>query len=614
MSAARVAAAVSITLVLGVRAPHAQRSLQTLLPKAAAPEVSCGTSVDRELRGIHTYAATELRDGEVLSFDQDPALVPPAYSGTVTLRNFTVMGDLRTIQFRRADRPDAPPETWSRLTTKSVNGRLVSVFAPSWTEADLDAIASASVFGFDAPGLYWGSLLRPGLSPAYVYVRMALAGIPSSPVLRVNDRVQYASNVVNLVVPEFGDARAKGGAKAFELGEVSNLFYQFFQDRYDVIAVVPQTTLVVDYAAFHRNVQNRVTGLNLPLLDDSASYGSAGILQGIELYAATAATQYGETNHEMAHQWGSAFDWGRIAGIVRGGHEPSVHAPLWTGGETLLGAVLSSTRRVSVSTDGYVIERTPAPVHFHPLDLYAMGVLKEVGVPDFAVFTDQNQFDAMIPAAGTRVSGETRRVSIADVVRQHGIREGAVPTNWRRATILVSRDHLASQQEMDYWNFFAERLADRNGRGLAAEDGQVPFRVATNDAVTLSTEIWPRGHAALPQTLDTDTPAIGATDFRGVEFTSAIPGRFEPDRLVSLDGRVTATDAVDFDQIVVTFWREGLESPLTFSGDVTRSGDFSVPVRFPAGMRGRYVMSVYLFWRDSGPQYPRASLMSIFVE
>src|SRR5439155_4538313 len=122
VSAARVAAAVSITPVLGLRAPHAQRSLQTLLPKAAAPEVSCGTSVDRELRGIHTYAATELRDGEVLSFDQDPALVPPAYSGTVTLRNFTVMGDLRTIQFRRADRPDAPPETWSRLTTKSVNG------------------------------------------------------------------------------------------------------------------------------------------------------------------------------------------------------------------------------------------------------------------------------------------------------------------------------------------------------------------------------------------------------------------------------------------------------------------------------------------------------------
>jgi hypothetical protein len=361
-------------------------------------------------------------------------------------------------------------------------------------------------------------------------------------------------------------------------------------------------------------VQNRVTGLNLPLLDQSASYGSAGVLQGVELYTGTTAARYAETNHEMSHQWGSTFDWGRIAGIARGGHEPSAHAPLWTGGETLVGAVLSATRRVHASPTGYDIERTPSPVGFHPLDLYAMGVLRETDVPDFGVFVDQNQFAVMNPAVGTRLNGAARHVSIADVVREHGIRQGPVPTRWRRATILVSRDRLASPQEMDYWNFFAQRLADRNRRGTPTEDGYVPFRVATHGAVTLSTAIVPRRGDTLPQVLDTDTPAFGASDWRGVSFAPQVPSRFDANSEVLLTGQVTATDGVDFDRISVIFWNDGTPEPVTFSGDIARNGDFTVPVRFTQAQRGRYIMGVYLFWRDSGPQLPRASLTSIAVE
>jgi len=180
--------------------------------------------------------------------------------------------------------------------------------------------------------------------------------------------------------------------------------------------------------------------------------------------------------------------------------------------------------------------------------------------------------------------------------------------------VLISRDRLATQQEMDYWNFFAQRLADVNRRGTANADGYVPFRVATHDAVTLSTAIVPRRGATLPQALDTDTPSFGESDWRGVSFSRAVPARFDAGDDVLLTGRVTAAEAVDFDRIVVSFWNEATNNAITFSGDITRGGDFTVPVQFRAPQRGRYVMSVYLFWAGSGPQRPRASVTSILVD
>jgi hypothetical protein len=583
-----------------------------MLQPAGGLQSVCGTAADRDVRALRPYAATPRAEGDVIAFDQDPPLVSPGYSGKVVFRNFSIVGDVAALEFRRADRPD-PPEVWRRLTTRAAGGRIVSIFEPAWDAADLDAIVARGVIGFEGPDLYWGSLVRPDQTVVPVYIRMGLTGIPASPVVRIGSRVQYASDVVNLMVPGFGDGRIAGGPRAFELAAVSNLFYQYFADRYDVLAIIPQSTPVTDYAGFHHNVQNRVSGLNLPLLDDTAEYGSAGVLQGIEVYSAADAAHYAETNHEMAHQWGSAFDWSAIAGVARAGHEPSMHAPLWTGGETLLGGVLAGTRRVVAGNGGYSIARTPSPVRFHPLDLYAMGALREAEVPDFGVFTDQSQIATMTPAVGTLIGGAIQRVRIGDVVRRHGPREGPAARNWRRATILVSRDRLASQAEMDFWNFFAQRLSDRSGRGLPASDGQVPFHVATNEAVTLSTSIVPRTGAALAQTLDTDAPAFGPLDWRGVEFTAPVPGRIASGTAVDLQGRVTATDPVDFDRISITFWRDG-EEPLVFAGAVNRVGDFTVPVRFPAGATGRFVMSVYLFWPESGPQYPRASMTSILVD
>ena len=80
----------------------------------------------------YTVAPTAIADGEPLFFDQEPPLISANYSGPVTLRHFNVAGDYATVQFRRYDPSDAAGriETWTRVNSRSVDGRVVSVFEP----------------------------------------------------------------------------------------------------------------------------------------------------------------------------------------------------------------------------------------------------------------------------------------------------------------------------------------------------------------------------------------------------------------------------------------------------------------------------------------------------
>jgi hypothetical protein len=246
-----------------------------------------------------------------------------------------------------------------------------------------------------------------------------------------------------------------------------------------------------------------------------------------------------------------------------------------------------------------------------------MGAVQADQVPDFGVFEDQAQFDAgasTIPVVDTAVSGAVRSVSIRDVIREHGARSGPTPTLWRRATVVISTDHLASQHEMDYWNFFAQRLADRTNTATPTYDGYVPLHVATNDAVHLVTAIEPTAGPILPEMLNTDTPTFATRDWRGVEFTESVSTRFSAGARRRLSGRVTATDAVDFNQVGLIFYQAGNPDPVKFYTTVSRSGDFSVDVSFTDAQRGRYMMGVFLFWPNSGAQYARTMLSTIVVQ
>jgi hypothetical protein len=186
----------------------------------------------------------------------------------------------------------------------------------------------------------------------------------------------------------------------------------------------------------------------------------------------------------------------------------------------------------------------------------------------------------------------------------------------RRATVLVSRDGFASEAEMNYWNFYAQRLADPNRTGVPSYEGYVSFDRATRNTVDLRSDISPKAGGPTGTAVEVTTPRFGRRDWRGVEFDDTVPSRFVAGQRVTLAGRITATDRTDFNNVLVRFWRYGgtADHAVLLWGTVTRSGTFTVDVAFTQAQRGLYAMEVFLFWPNSGTQYPRGIVTPVLVE
>ena len=114
-----------------------------------APPLVCGTGLDSAIQAGRVFA-TPLASGEGVHFLQDPPIVRPTTTGRITLRNLTIVGNHRTVRFTR---PDGKRQTWRRTRTSTIDGRVVSIFNPSWPASVL-ATALRSRHGFDYPNLF----------------------------------------------------------------------------------------------------------------------------------------------------------------------------------------------------------------------------------------------------------------------------------------------------------------------------------------------------------------------------------------------------------------------------------------------------------------------------
>ena len=392
-----------------------------------------------------------------------------------------------------------------------------------------------------------------------------------------------------------------------------------FQTATISLAFVPQQTQVAEFGGFHRNIRNDVEGIGKPLLDQSHVYGSTGRLKSVEVYPQGQFATNEDSSHEIAHQWGDGLDWATLGGIDRGGWYPSSHTPLLYRGATLIGAVLKGARRVrSVDSQRFEIEATTGPLQFHPLQMYRMGLLPADAVPDVWVFADQHQFSetgTRLPTPGSTVAGRANRVTIESIVAHHGPRRGPRPTIWRRATVVVSRDGLLSQREMDYWNFFAQRLEDPNRTGVNSYDGYPSFDALTGNRVDLQTDILPRTAGPIVQPLAVDAPAFGRRDWPGVVFDAAVPSRYSTGTRTRLSGRVTGLSR-NVDTVLVRFWKHdgSSDQALRYWASVDVDGSFAVDIAPAALQAGSYSIGVFLFWPDSDSQHPRAILSPAVVD
>ena len=226
--------------------------------------------------------------------------------------------------------------------------------------------------------------------------------------------------------------------------------------------------------------------------------------------------------------------------------------------------------------------------------MYRMGLLPADAVPDVWVFADQDQFAGSrsgLPTPGLAVAGRTNRMTIGSIVAHHGPRRGPSPTSWLRATVVVSNDGLLSQREMDYWNFFAQRLEDPNRTGVKSYDLYPSFDTLTANRVDLQTDIVPRTAEPIIHPLSVDSPDFGRLDWPGVVFDGAVPSRYSTGTRTRLSGRVTDTSR-NFDTLLVRLWKHdgGSDQALRYWTPISADGSFAIDIA-PASLQTGHTAS-----------------------
>ena len=642
--AATLAASVRPPAVHVAESPTARYAASVVRPAIGDSPAIRGTLAPIERRMVSGFTSPSLMPQMAepalpapLWYDQNPRLIRADHAGGLSLDNFLVAGDVATLTFERpalsaVDDNYLVRESWQRTSTTDIEGHLVSVFNPSWDSAALWDTIGWQRRGFDHPHARFGTLLIPRSSGANagedaverfaIRLRLAPLNVPAAQIAQIDASTQYASHVVNLVMPGFGDARLSAGDYGPELDEAAKRFYAHFSDEYASIALVPRQQHVVPYDAFHHNVRNPIAGLGaLPVFDDSAAYGSTGVLRSVEFYPDVSFTSNASSTHAISHQWVDYWDWsGLVGGIDRAGRDPASHTPLLYPGEVYAGAVLDVTRRVAAVGRGtsYEVERTPAPAMLHPTTRYRMGLIGPEAVPELLVFENQGQFDQTDSSAtiGIAIEGSGRRVHINDVLARHGARSGPVDDTWSRVTVVVSRDGLLSAEEMSYWNFFAARHAATGG--TTSWEGIPSFFEATGGAVPLRTDVTPLHMAKLVETFETGYVPIAPGEFRDVQLDAPLPARFAVGETVAITGAVTTTERDDFNLACVNWtYPDALLVGQAGNGLACEAviGDrFSIPYRFAIGDAGQRALEIYLYYPDAPlPWLPRATVSGITV-
>ena len=561
-----------------------------------------------------------LPDGTPLRGKQVPRFIRPTQSAVFGFRNLLVLGDYETVTFERWDRWDDEAqdvrwatETWRRETTRSVAGRLASVFHPSWSVKQLRKRLRNSSWGVDDPVLYWGRLLDPETGTEHpLFLSMAPPDVPESPVVQINDHVQYASHVVNILDPDFGDSRVQGGDLDLKPEQVTRVFYDHFADRYETVALVSGSYLFGNWGGFHTVVRNDIEGIGLELFDRSGYYGSRGVLQAVEGYRGEGGwAALFLMLHEQGHQYGDKTAvWSELEPpIERYGHAPEGHTPLLFPGAVAYGSVLSGDVQVQKVGRRFEIQPTLPFVQYHPLTLYRMGLVPPADLPQMLVFRDQGQFHKtsnVSPASGTPVTGETVRVTANDLMAADGVRRGPVVEQIRRAVVYVSRGALATKAQMDVLNYFARRLGTSSG--VTSWDRYPSFEEATNGLASMTTRIRPKHES--PAAVGPDSVRcvqMGRRALVGVVLDEPIGGCLRAGQAVRVSGRLALRDRSDYDSVCMSFVRypNTSDDDDVFECSALRGDRFDLEVVLSAS--GGYQVRVYAFWPGAPGQHALSS-------
>ena len=261
------------------------------------------------------------------------------------------------------------------------------------------------------------------------------------------------------------DGRIEGGSSAvgerftsdsdLDTAAVGQRFLATHADAFDNIVVFTDFPLLTDAFAYEISVSNHIQGLNLPIFDNAAEYGSRGQLQSI--CNMDALSKYpdnplepflGENStvsvlgQEVGHRWLAYLKFRDGAGQTSDallGRDASHWSFFFdSDGSVLEGNDIRDLGNGSFRTVG-AVER------YSLLDQYAMGLVDQTQVPPF--FYVQNPRNVVPfrrstsdPDVGVTFNGTRRDVRIEDVIAAAGPRVPSAaesPRVYRQAFVYV---------------------------------------------------------------------------------------------------------------------------------------------------------------------------------
>ena len=254
-------------------------------------------------------------------------------------------------------------------------------------------------------------------------------------------------------------------------------FYSYFGDEFDFVQVV---FALPNFPGnrHHITVRNDVSGIGLSMMNNTAQYGSAGRLLGVNVYPIDTLFDCGETafSHETGHQW---INFLQHPKLQPGPHWPPSTMAAGVMGFNIPGSSVGGEFNYSVEPAGSGTARvTPKPSdkEFTDFDLYLMGLLPPSQVRDGIVLDGAVCNGCTVPATN---------LTIHDVIASNGPRlpaAGAAPKAFRVATVVITRDRPLDHDELALLEHFAARGEARLALPFTsgfARGTTKPFFVAT---------------------------------------------------------------------------------------------------------------------------------------
>jgi hypothetical protein len=309
------------------------------------------------------------------------------------------------------------------------------------------------------------------------------ASMPDVPVTAIASDAQRSAYILNLRSDE---PLLGGGVNPALIARA----IQILGDRFDFMAVVANVTS--NHNRFYGAVRSDVRGIGLPLLDNSAGFGSNGKLRGVIHFPLDEYFDPGTAlTHEIGHSW------------INFAVDPILHAgaPHWPmssiANESVMGFSIGGAggeggtfpyALVALGGGSYRVETRPPSTVYSKWDLYAMGLIPADSVPDAAILPSTLAFSSLSPGFVTTAA----TYSIGSYVTSNGVREpayGSAPTSFTVGTLVLSYGRLLTAGEMAYFDAAAAR-AERTSQfpvsiGFSTGALSSPFAFATGGRATL---------------------------------------------------------------------------------------------------------------------------------